>query len=399
MKNHNQARFPVVILCAFLFCVVFAWVAEPAPKSKGARGKSKEEAFDPSKIDIDKVKSDEEFAALLSAYRMRFIGGIKPEMEMSFPEIIRDYRDGVETKMMSGTRRDDKKVEMSFTGIQLRRLFDGKKLSQEAKTLVVYGNDRYAAVVPVKAVLDGEVYLVWRRDGKYLAPGEDGVTKIVWNGGATSTWVKNPVIFDFVAGFLDKVPQADKLKGGDQNFIDQQSLFTLSIGGEPSIDSASWSLAIGGLVGKPVTLGYGDVLNLPRSSVFATLETISNPPGGRLIGNAVWTGVLMAAVFELVKPKTGVREVVFRCADGYSTSLTLDELRGEGVMLAYQVNGEPLDRRQGYPLRLVAPEKYGMKWAKWITQLEFVDYDYKGYWESRGWSDYAGRDRPDKRYD
>jgi DMSO/TMAO reductase YedYZ molybdopterin-dependent catalytic subunit len=90
---------------------------------------------------------------------------------------------------------------------------------------------------------------------------------------------------------------------------------------------------------------------------------------------------------------------VFRCADGYSTSITVEEALEEGVMLALKMNGEKLQGEQGFPLRVVVPEKYGMKWAKWVTEMEFVDYDYRGFWEKRGWSDYAGRDRPDKRYD
>ncbi|RLE09370.1 hypothetical protein DRJ04_09955 [Candidatus Aerophobetes bacterium] len=53
----------------------------------------------------------------------------------------------------------------------------------------------------------------------------------------------------------------------------------------------------------------------------------------------------------------------------------------------------------GYPLRLVVPKKYGMKWPKWIKEIEGVDFGYKGYGEKRGWSGYAGRDRPDKRFD
>ena len=53
----------------------------------------------------------------------------------------------------------------------------------------------------------------------------------------------------------------------------------------------------------------------------------------------------------------------------------------------------------GYPLRLVVPGKYGMKWPKWINKIELTDIDYKGYWESQGWSDYAGRDRHDQRFD
>jgi DMSO/TMAO reductase YedYZ molybdopterin-dependent catalytic subunit len=101
----------------------------------------------------------------------------------------------------------------------------------------------------------------------------------------------------------------------------------------------------------------------------------------------------------LVKPKGVVREVVFKCADGYSTSLTMEELRRTGVLLGHKVNGEPLLPEHGFPLRVVAPEKYGMKWAKWVTAMEFVDYDYKGFWEEKGWSDDAGRDRPDKRFE
>jgi len=69
------------------------------------------------------------------------------------------------------------------------------------------------------------------------------------------------------------------------------------------------------------------------------------------------------------------------------------------VILAYKINGSVLPDVHGYPIRMVVPDKYGMKWAKLITEIELVDYDFKGYWESQGWSDYAGRDRPDKRFD
>jgi len=77
----------------------------------------------------------------------------------------------------------------------------------------------------------------------------------------------------------------------------------------------------------------------------------------------------------------------------------MEEARKEDVMLAYVMNGEPLTPEQGYPLRAVVPDKYGMKWPKWIDEIEFLDYDYKGYWENRGWSDYAGRDRPNERFE
>jgi len=118
-----------------------------------------------------------------------------------------------------------------------------------------------------------------------------------------------------------------------------------------------------------------------------------------MIGNAVWTGVSFDYILEYAVPDKDALEVVFYCEDGYSTSLTIEEVLVEGVILAYKMNGKALTPEHGYPVRMVVPEKYGMKWPKWVNTIELVDYDYKGYWEQRGWSDYAGRDRPDERYD
>jgi DMSO/TMAO reductase YedYZ molybdopterin-dependent catalytic subunit len=207
------------------------------------------------------------------------------------------------------------------------------------------------------------------------------------------------VLFEFTAQFLDTVPLEDRLSPEGIYFIDQERMFTLSIRNTQDIDPNTWQLEITGLVANPATYSYEEILNMPQETVYAVLETISNPPGGRLIGNAVWTGVPLSHLIDRAGPELSVREVVFTCADGYSTSITFEEAREEGVLLCYRVNGETLLPKHGFPVRLVVPGKYGMKWPKWITTVEFVDYDYKGYWERRGWSDYAGRDRPDQRYD
>jgi DMSO/TMAO reductase YedYZ molybdopterin-dependent catalytic subunit len=78
-------------------------------------------------------------------------------------------------------------------------------------------------------------------------------------------------------------------------------------------------------------------------------------------------------------------------------AIKIDEALKEDAILAYKMNGKPLASENGYPLRVVVPGKYRMKWAKWINRIELTDKDYKGYWEAQGWSDYAGRDRPDQR--
>ena len=77
-------------------------------------------------------------------------------------------------------------------------------------------------------------------------------------------------------------------------------------------------------------------------------------------------------------------------ADGYTTSLPLATIRDKGLILAYQANGLPLPDETGYPFIVVAEEKFGYKWARWVTHITLSDDpDYMGYWESRGYDNTA----------
>jgi len=384
-------------MAVFLFFLTFVI---PGPHFAQASGKqNSKETFDPESVNIESVENDEEFARLLPEYSMRFTGLVDREMETAFSTIVSELSGEVEEKVFRGTRSDGESIELEYTGIDVMDLLKERIIGQEVHTVVVYGSDKYAAAIPFDDFSQGEVWLVWKKQGSYMVPSQDGVLKIVQNEGLTRNWVKNPVLFEFIADFYDKVPAADRLKKNEIDFVSQQDMFTLSIGGAPEIHEKDWSLSVKGLVENAMLFSYAELLNMPQVSVYATLETISNPPGGRLIGNAVWTGVPLHFIFQAVGPTPETQEVVFRCADGYSTSITVEEALEEGVMLALKMNGEKLEGEHGYPVRVVVPDKYGMKWAKWITEIEFVDYDYRGFWEKRGWSDYAGRDRPDKRYD
>jgi DMSO/TMAO reductase YedYZ molybdopterin-dependent catalytic subunit len=354
---------------------------------------------DYGEIDIQSVQSDVEFARVLPEYRIRFSGLISPGRGITFEQIVTQYGDRVITRTVHGMRTDDETIDIEYTGIAVAELLEGQEIGEEVRNVMIYGSDKYSAAVPVEQVLNGDVMLVWKRDGEYLIPGEDGVMKVVQHNGLTRNWVKNPVLFDFIGGFRDLVPLKDRLSEDEVAFVDQQDLFTLQIGPVPDIDVKDWRLEITGLLANPATYSYDDILGMPQETVYATLETISNPPGGRLIGNALWTGVPLSHVLEEVEPEEGALEIIFKCHDGYSTSITMTEARTAGVMLAYRVNGETLAPEHGYPVRLVVPEKYGQKWPKWIKTMEIVNYDYRGYWETRGWSDYAGRDRPDQRFD
>lgn len=358
-----------------------------------------EELFIPEDINIDEIKDDKDFAQTIPEYQIMFTGLLEEELDTTFYDIIDRYEDDVETFDATGVRSDGEVVELEFTGIRLDYILNDLKLKSGVENVVVYATDLFAADFGIEVIKEGNVYLVWKKEGQYLNPTADGILKIVMNNGPTYKWVKNPVLFDFIAQLDDLVPLVDRLELDAIDFVSEQNFFILDLGYVPEIDINQWELEVGGLVENPLVLSYSDILNMPQSSVFATLESISNPQGGSMIGNAVWTGVSFDYILEYAVPDKDALEVVFYCEDGYSTSLTIEEVLVEGVILAYKMNGKALTPEHGYPVRMVVPEKYGMKWPKWVNTIELVDYDYKGYWEQRGWSDYAGRDRPDERYD
>jgi hypothetical protein len=160
--------------------------------------------------------------------------------------------------------------------------------------------------------------------------------------------------------------------------------FVVSIGESPTIDVEKWTLKFDGLVENFMNYTYENITSFPKKSEVVTLKCVAGPQG-----TANWTGVRLGALLEEAGIIEGAQEVVFFAADGYSSSLTISEATMPDVILAYEMNGETLPVDHGYPVRLVVPGKYGYKWVKWITHIQVVGYDYKGYWESRGWNDDA----------
>lgn len=158
---------------------------------------------------------------------------------------------------------------------------------------------------------------------------------------------------------------------------------------DPQVDAVRWRLEVGGLVEKPLSLSYDEIRSLPAVEQYATLECIDNKVGGDLIGNALWRGVRLREIIEMAGLKQGVIDIVLRASDDYSDSIPLDRAIADGTILVYEMNGEPLTPSHGFPLRLIVPGIYGMKNVKWIKRIEARDYDFKGYWQARGWDDRA----------
>ena len=158
---------------------------------------------------------------------------------------------------------------------------------------------------------------------------------------------------------------------------------------EPEIDPDKHRLRIEGLVGKPSVITLKDLEAMRDKEEFVTLQCIGNPVGGDAIGNALWEGVTLRKILDLARPRTGIVKAAFFCEDGYSDSIPYDLARSDDVFLAWRMNGEPLPRQHGYPLRLIVPGIYGMKNVKWLSKIELVNTNFKGYWEKKGWSDGA----------
>jgi hypothetical protein len=158
---------------------------------------------------------------------------------------------------------------------------------------------------------------------------------------------------------------------------------------DPDVDVRRWQLQINGLVQNAVSLSYDQIRQLPWVEQYATLECISNEVGGDLIGNALWRGVRLRNLLEQAELEPRVVDIVLKAADGYTDSIPLERALSDGTILAYEMNGLPLNQTHGFPLRLIVPGIYGMKNVKWITGIEAVDFDFKGYWQKRGWDDRA----------
>jgi DMSO/TMAO reductase YedYZ molybdopterin-dependent catalytic subunit len=157
-----------------------------------------------------------------------------------------------------------------------------------------------------------------------------------------------------------------------------------SIKGPQEVDRKKYRLEVTGLVQTPQSLTYEEVLALPPVKRAITLHCVEGWDE-----HLLFEGVRLADILALAKPKKGVRTVIFYAADGYSSSLTYDDVTRLDLMLAAKINGKVLDDKRGFPFQVVAESKWGYKWVKWVTKIELSKDPFKGYWEKRGYDNEA----------
>ncbi len=157
----------------------------------------------------------------------------------------------------------------------------------------------------------------------------------------------------------------------------------------PFLPAEQWALSVRGLVKRPFTLTYPQLIARPSVSKIVTLECVGNGIAGEAIGTAEWKGVPLKAILNQAGVSSQAYDVVFRAADGYSDSLHIERAMMDAVLVAHTMNGVPLPLGHGFPARIIVPGLYGMKHVQWLTSLELVSSDYQGYYQQKGWSDKA----------
>lgn len=178
-----------------------------------------------------------------------------------------------------------------------------------------------------------------------------------------------------------------------------EQFFAVKHFNEPALDGATWQLTVDGLVQQPLTLSLDDIMARPRQEVTFTMECSGNsglPFLTGAVGNATWAGTPLAAVLEEAGVLDDGIEVVFWGADAgeqvwrevtvteqFARSMSLADAMAPENLLVWEMNGEALPARHGYPLRLIAPGWYGIANVKWLTRIEVRDSRYQGHFMAR----------------
>lgn len=166
----------------------------------------------------------------------------------------------------------------------------------------------------------------------------------------------------------------------------------LDLGRQPHVPLSDWQLVVDGEVEEKVALSWKALMDLPQiedTSDFHCVTTWSKL-------DVAWRGVQVSTVLALARPKESATNLIIHAYDGYTTNVPLEEALKDDVVLAHTADGQPLSLEHGGPLRMITPQLYAWKGAKWIHRIEVLPRDRLGYWELRGYSNTAHPWRNDR---
>jgi DMSO/TMAO reductase YedYZ molybdopterin-dependent catalytic subunit len=163
-----------------------------------------------------------------------------------------------------------------------------------------------------------------------------------------------------------------------------------SIKGPQEIDLENYMLRITGLVADSKNYTYDEIIN--NHQHYKKVVTLDCVEGWS--ATILWEGLLVRDLLAGAGPLANAEVVIFHAYDGYTTSVPVDYVMDNDILMAYKMNDVILPPERGFPFQLVAESKWGYKWIKWITEIELSDdVNYRGYWESRGYSNTADLDK------
>ena len=194
--------------------------------------------------------------------------------------------------------------------------------------------------------------------------------------------------FQASAGFLDRL-FGQAARTPTKAITPNDEFYVTSYRSPPTIRLHNWALSLSGLVERPAMLTYEQLLEKSAVSCVVTLECVGNTIGGEFISTAEWTGVPLRSLLQESGIRAEAYDVVFRAADGFTDSIRVDRAMLGDVIIAHKMNGVPLPEGHGFPARAIVPGHYGMKSVQWLTEIEVVGHDYKGYYQQKGWTEEA----------
>ena len=191
----------------------------------------------------------------------------------------------------------------------------------------------------------------------------------------------------------------------------QEDFFSVKHYGIPEVDSEQWSLGVNGLVSKPRSFTLQELRARARQEYTATLECSGNGASEKFmgaVGNAIWGGTTLAPLLDECGIQSSGIEVVFFGSDqgtekirgneypqSFARSLSIEDARKKGVLLAYEMNGKPLLQAHGAPLRLIVPGWYGVAWVKWLDRIELHDRRFLSRFMGRDYVTIRGEQQGD----
>lgn len=149
----------------------------------------------------------------------------------------------------------------------------------------------------------------------------------------------------------------------------------------PIFNKETWRFRIFGEIEEERSLSWEELLALPKLEVLADFHCVTRWSKE----NMLWEGISTKTIYQLVKPKPESHFLMIHCMEGYTTNVPLEYFLKDDSLFAYNLNGKPIEPEHGFPLRLVIPQLYAWKSAKYVNGVEFILENNPGFWELRGY--------------